>query len=545
KGFFIPVERLESLIQEENVVGELSRCLPPHPGRNISELAKQICAMPTEETKSYRKIFAILVILEKVDQIENFLEEGVHDGDLPLIKVREKAIPAVLKRRCKSQGQEILCPLSCLSGFSLRDTMGFEDYQWAVLAPVFERPSRKDVRYYELEDQAILPFTEQSQPHEMCHGGFGQVSKVKIHPEHHRFSDLKNNYFAIKHLNSQDEQAFNAEFDMLSKFSGDAHDHLITLLAAYKQRNSFYLIFPWAEANLVQYWAKVKPKPDFKQAVVWVAMQCEGLVDGLRQIHKYESFPKTPGAGVGTQVKEHTKEAVDSSESSAKMKLYGRHGDIKPANVLWFPDLDDEASASDGSGTYGTLKLTDFGLSEFHTFDSRSNLSKSRIAASPSYRPPEYDMEQGRISRSYDIWTLGCLYLEFIAWLLGGWDLVKLFMVMRATTDNTGASERHHVKDHTFFELQEDGRDAKIKDSVTEFIKVKLHGHPLCSEYIHDFLDLIEEQMLVIETGDKASSRRIMCGSLHKRLQEMRQKCDNDPAYALTPAMRRKSSTRA
>lgn len=172
-------------------MGELSRCLPPHPGRNISELAKQICAMPTEETKSYRKIFAILVILEKADQIEYFLEEGVHDGDLPLIRVREKAMPAVLKRRCKSQGDEILCPLSCLSGFSLRDTMGFDEYQWAVLAPVFERPSRKDVRYYELEDQAILPFIEQSQPHEMCHGGFGQVSKVKIHPEHHRFSKLK------------------------------------------------------------------------------------------------------------------------------------------------------------------------------------------------------------------------------------------------------------------------------------------------------------------------------------------------------------------
>jgi len=52
-----------------------------------------------------------------------------------------------------------------------------------------------------------------------------------------------------------------------------------------------------------------------------------------------------------------------------------------------------------------------------------------------SYRPPECDIHGGRIGQSYDIWTLGCLYLEFVTWLLGGWDLIKLFEEKRSSFD--------------------------------------------------------------------------------------------------------------
>lgn len=238
---------------------------------------------------------------------------------------------------------------------------------------------------------------------------------------------------------------------MLSKFSDDANPHLISLLAAYTQRKSFYLIFPWAGADLLQFWLEIKPKPNFEETVPWVATQCAGLASGLLQIHKYESIrePRDSTAANGT---------LNVPEKSTRIILYGRHGDIKPANILWFPNPKD---GNDG----GTLKLTDFGLAEFHTLDSRSNLPKSQVATSPSYRAPEYDMVGGKISRSYDIWTMGCLYLEFIAWLLGGWDLVKLFTFKRATQVITPSLEPN---DYSFFELLESGKTARTKKSVTE-----------------------------------------------------------------------------
>ncbi|KAI0458011.1 kinase-like domain-containing protein [Xylaria acuta] len=511
KGFFLPSKRLESLIQLRNVVEELTRCLryttDPH---IIQDFAKRICA----EEKSYRKVFAILVLIEKADTIPEFLREGIHDGDLPLIKLELGGKPGIFEFGRKPEEGKVAHPLKCFKSFSRMNLMNFEDCQWAVLAPIFDRPRRKDVKHYDLKDQIILPFTEEE---EVSEGGFGRIMRVKIHPDHHNFDDSGTycNQFAIKRLNSHDEQAFWGEFDMLSKFSDDAHPHLISLLAAYTHRKSFYLIFHWARADLVKFWMEIKPKPNIKETVHWVAEQCAELADGLLQIHRYESFRESRNGA-----------AADGT--SVGTKLYGRHGDIKPANILWFQnpiDVNDK----------GTLKLTDFGLAEFHTLHSRSNLSKSRIATSPSYRPPEYDMVEGKISRSYDIWTMGCLYLEFITWLLGGWDLVRLFTIARATPVVTPCLESF---DYSFFELVESGKTARVKETVTEFIRVKLHGHNTCTEYLHEFLDLIEEELLLIETGEVNSNKRIECGHLRSKLGSMYQKCVNNPGYAVTPSPR-------
>jgi serine/threonine protein kinase len=216
------------------------------------------------------------------------------------------------------------------------------------------------------------------------------------------------------------------------KFSGDAHPHLVSLLATYEQFKRFYLIFYWAEADLLDYWSKKNPTPSMDyDNMLWIAEQCSGITDGLSKIHRYES----------TDSKHHHSKRHDATldpKSANKLEvpaykrppkqLYGRHGDIKPQNILWFRDPDDENDK-------GILKITDFGLTEFSANNSKSYKLNSNIAASPSYRPPEIDLEDGVIGRSYDIWTLGCLYLELITWLLGGWELVEKFRVERMAFD--------------------------------------------------------------------------------------------------------------
>ncbi|RWA13207.1 hypothetical protein EKO27_g1899 [Xylaria grammica] len=512
KEFFLPSKRVESLIHPQNVAEELTICLhriiDP---RGIQDVAKTVCAIPAAEAKSYRKIFAILTIIEKMDAILEFIRGGIHDGDLPFTKLEVDGKPGIFKLGRKLHDAKGAQPLKCFAGFSLMNLINFEEYQWAVLALIFDRPRRKDVKHYYLEDQAILPFIQEQ---EVSGGGFGQISRVDIHPDHHNFSGsgTHDNKFAVKRLNSHDERVFRGEFEMLSKFSDDAHPHLISLLAAYTHRMSFYLIFHWAEADLVKFWREINPQPSVARTVHWVAKQCAGLASGLLQIHRYESIPNGP----------------TTDGSLVKTKLYGRHGDIKPANILWFPNL---ADANDG----GTLRLTDFGLAEFHTLHSRSNLSKSGIATSPSYRPPEYDIVDGKISRSFDIWTLGCLYVEFITWLLGGWNLVRQFTIERATPIATRCLEQ---LDYSFFDLVENGKTAKIKESVTRFIKMELHGHPACTEYLHEFLDLVEKELLIIETGEISSNKRVDCGPLRSTLESMYQKCNINLEYALTPAPR-------
>jgi len=229
---------------------------------------------------------------------------------------------------------------------------------------------------------------------------------------------------------------------MLKMFSSGADLHLVTLLATYEQFGAYFLIFPWAEGDLNVYWSTIKPKPSFDiETINWVAKQCEGIAYGLAKIH---GFRTSNSIGL----------------TGSHRQRYGRHGDLKPENILWF---------SNAEG--GILKISDFGLSEYSMSHSQAYRPKSRVATSMSYRPPECDLTGGQVGQSYDIWTLGCLYLEFITWLLGGWKLVKEFERMRVSFDPMW----YDMNTDTFFELVECSNNksrgkfaARVKPAVTD-----------------------------------------------------------------------------
>jgi serine/threonine protein kinase len=152
------------------------------------------------------------------------------------------------------------------------------------------------------------------------------------------------------------------------------------------------------------------------------------LAGALCRIHNYYGPKRQPtDSTISSPDTTTTQQAPPAPKKSANApnsqegKLYGRHGDIKPPNVLWFQDENDPNGL-------GILKLTDFGVTEVHSTKSRSNGKRGdEVAYTPSYRPPECDVHGVYVNQAYDIWTLGCLYLEFITWLLGGWTLVDEF----------------------------------------------------------------------------------------------------------------------
>ena len=228
---------------------------------------------------------------------------------------------------------------------------------------------------------------------------------------------------------------------MLKQFSDNAHRHLISLLATYEHLKQYYLIFPWADGDLTYFWKVQRPDPSFDSTTInWVAEQCTGIAHGLVMIHNYQTSSLTCPSGIHQQ-------------------RYGRHGDLKPENILWFDDP---------SG--GMLKISDFGLSEYSTIHNRSSKPNSGLATSMSYRAPESDLKGSRIGPSYDIWTLACLYLEFITWMLGGWDFVKAFEEKRMSPDPT----YYNMRTDTFFELENRSNTdsgpitARVKPAVAE-----------------------------------------------------------------------------
>lgn len=114
------------------------------------------------------------------------------------------------------------------------------------------------------------------------------------------------------------------------------------------------------------------------------------------------------------------------------MKQYGRHGDINPGNILWY----DDSNAAPGA-LRGTLKIADFGQAELNSLKSRTR--PRSVANTLTYRPPECDRALDRtrnmIRQTYDMWCLGCVYLEFLTWFLGGDKLLQRFVKVRMTPD--------------------------------------------------------------------------------------------------------------
>lgn len=142
-------------------------------------------------------------------------------------------------------------------------------------------------------------------------------------------------------------------------------------------------------------------------------------------------------------------------DDDLRLKRYGRHGDIHPGNILWFNDSPE-----------GTLKIADFGQAELN-----SKLSKTKqrdVANHLTYRPPECDIKPSFIRQSYDIWCLGCVYLEFLTWLLGGRRLYDEFSFKRLSPDIF----QFNQKSDTFFQVvrnpESQTHEFMVKPAVTQ-----------------------------------------------------------------------------
>jgi serine/threonine protein kinase len=202
----------------------------------------------------------------------------------------------------------------------------------------------------------------------------------------------------------------------------NSHANIISLLATYEHCGHFHLIFPWAECDLQTYWKTINPDPTCDFATVWwMAWQCEGIAFVLDRIRRHEDASVSSLFADPIAMSQPTTPiSPDPGRTTPQTRpprlAFGRHGDIKPTNLLWFPNHRD-------SSDKGTIKISNLGTGEFNTTDSPSTLSS--VPYSHPYRPPEYDLPDSEISNSSDIWTLGCLYLEFIVWFIGGWKLLE------------------------------------------------------------------------------------------------------------------------
>ena len=256
------------------------------------------------------------------------------------------------------------------------------------------------------------------------------------------FSDTK---LARKELRGS-ERDFKSEKDVLQFIAREDHPHLIKLLFWYQRGHSFNLVFPYYPANLQQLiegdWLLHRQPaiPErFKASKLrhWLWEQTLQVIHGLEYVH-------TP---------RNHQDILPRIE-----ELIGGHFDVKPANIL--------------INKNGQLVLADFGLAQIKSKSHGGSSTFTGPAGTFMYQPPPQTSNtrdaQHHWRRSYDVWSMACVMLEIVRFILEGPDQVKSFIDQRIAEQED--EETPNTRSSAFWKNGPDGPVLKkcVQDSLTQ-----------------------------------------------------------------------------
>lgn len=249
----------------------------------------------------------------------------------------------------------------------------------------------------------------------------------------------------------------------------DHKDHIVRFITAFRRGTpeapEYYLIFEWADGgNLLNLWNQIPNPPLTTSFVKAIIKELRGLSEALYATH----FLNNDGVYTGAS---------------------WRHGDLKPANILWFPD-----------GELGRLKISDWGESKSQQLATELRHQNTTAKfGTRRYEPPELEIgvgsmrpgqEDRRISRLYDIWSFGCITLEIIIWLLYGAD--GLLEFNKSLSDGS-----------PFYQVDWTGETKCVRvHNVVAAWMDHISQDPACragTTALGDLLDLVKLGLLVVE----------------------------------------------
>ncbi|KAG8161780.1 hypothetical protein KVR01_008767 [Diaporthe batatas] len=363
------------------------------------------------------KVFATLVFIDKAKAIKDFEEFGVCDNYLPIVLEPDAKRPHIFYLVSKrdvnsSECEDALAQLldaTCKNEWSMTiwAIETFCDSQWKFMAPVFSETSQR----CRFSPRRVLPFYLPPGVDPVSKAStFSTVYQAWVHPSNHNFKDpvfpekklggpvavkmLSVNVSVVDNYNVT--TAYDNEIESLKIFQNVSNAHLIKALCTFQHGdNGYYIMFPWATANLREYWEDNHPGDSDSGApaaanVKWMLEQLAGLSGAIRSLHFLkDSHYLSP-------------KVAENKETNC------RHGDLKPDNILLM-----------GPGK-GRLVIADVGLTKVHGEPTRFRKDATRsIAGTERYEPPDI-LHGGARSRAYDIWSFGCICLEAIVWILYG-----------------------------------------------------------------------------------------------------------------------------
>lgn len=429
-----------------------------------------------------RKVIAILLLISHSNAIESLLFEELTDEDLPL---SQNANGAYLL----SLGSEKI--FRAFKTWEPGARAMFLEKQWMVLEPKLRLDATPPVNI-QLDTHSALKLafdscvkvtkTEDSTTH---------VYKGVLRPEHqhglNNSGDVGPVCVAVKKF--VDKAAFKQERTVLDMIYSKhiKNDHLIRHLVICHGISC--IIFPWADGgDLWDFWKRDCPREqcDF----LWCLGQMAGLAHALKDLHDGNL----------------------------------RHGDLKPMNILHFWE--------NGAGI---LKIADVGVSRAHTTVTGLRKGKTTTSAStPTYQGPEAYKSNLPRSRRYDCWSMGCIILEFVVWLLYDFRALESFW---GALDHESYGYYRLKKPACEFQVAKPSEKADVHPTVGLAMECLRADPRSAGTALEALVNLVEGGLLKIDPED-----RLEASDLHERLRAIFECAQKDSTYlvkkdAISPAV--------
>ncbi|KAI1743121.1 hypothetical protein F4680DRAFT_471994 [Xylaria scruposa] len=464
---FMPSHKAREFLSKESVKATLQEYFHETPPKPYDELVSYVM-------KDAGKVFLALAFSERVKQIGILFSDSFTDEDLPICKndnwdistlndPRHSAWECFKHRKWSSAKKEL-----------------FLSNQWIFLVPSFAKSQFS----YTFPAEQPLPFVllEDVSGDE---GRFGLVCGVGILEGHHDYdipntsacSRPDNFKVALKNIKSEAvaddtvKRFYEREKMTLETMRKLNHPHLIKAAAAYERGTDRGFIFPWADGgNLLQFWMEDRTALN-AGLLVWAVKQMTGLADGIEKLHSRST----------------------------------RHGDIKPANIVIIKS---------GMDDRGNLVIADVGLAKFHATYTRERFAATTTKhGSRRYEPPEVQSTNAKFSRKYDVWSLGCIFFEFLIWILYGPQELAVFFSECA--DN--------VSDDRYWDTD------SLRPVIEKWIdRLSSNLSQPCAW--RDILFLIKTRLLVVVVNSRADSTEVL-----REMHKIQKNSLLDSSYAVGP----------
>ena len=175
---FWPKRVLRRVLTRHRVVTELSHSFDTDTALHYARLIR-----PKRDTKDraasqkYLKVFAILVWVDRANEIRHFLEASFTDNDLPVsaIKTQNEDV-YLLHRRSPHESDKLF------REWRNSEKIFFARTQWMVLTPYFKLGANSNPLYFALDNLTILPFQES-----LSSDASSSTSFIRIEPSSHGF----------------------------------------------------------------------------------------------------------------------------------------------------------------------------------------------------------------------------------------------------------------------------------------------------------------------------------------------------------------------